>query len=44
MSDISSPSFFARLIANDAARKGFAAAVAGVLVATVTEILWPNAS
>lgn len=37
-----SPSFFSRLIANDAARKGLAGAVAGVLVAAISEVLWPN--
>lgn len=36
------PSFFSRLFANDAARKGLAAAVAGVIVAAISETLWPN--
>ena len=40
---VPSPSFFSRLISNDAARKGFAAALAGVLVAAVSEVLWPSA-
>jgi hypothetical protein len=39
MSD--SPSFFARIFANDAARKGLAGAIAGILVAVVTEVVWP---
>ena len=37
-----SPSFFSRLISNDAARKGLAGAVAGVLVAAISEVLWPS--
>jgi hypothetical protein len=35
------PSFFSRVLSNDSARKGIAAAVAGVLVAVVTEAVWP---
>lgn len=42
-SDSPSPSFFDRIIANDAAKKGLAGAVAGLLVAVVTEALWPSA-
>lgn len=42
MSNDSSPSFFTRLIGNDAARKGLAGAVAGILVAAISEVLWPN--
>jgi hypothetical protein len=41
--DFSSPSFFSRIFQNDAARKGIAGAVAGVLVAVVSEVLWPKA-
>lgn len=42
MSNIpSSQSFFSRLISNDAARKGLAAALAGVIVAAISETLWP---
>jgi hypothetical protein len=41
--DSSSPNFFSRIIQNDAARKGFAGAVAGLLVAVVSEVLWPQA-
>lgn len=35
-------SFFSRVISNDAARKGLAAAVAGVIVAAISETLWPS--
>ena len=45
MSEIDSPhdpSFFARLLNNDAAKKGLATAIAGVLIAAVTEIVWPS--
>jgi hypothetical protein len=41
--DSQSPSFFDRIISNDAAKKGLAGAVAGLLVAVVTEALWPSA-
>lgn len=34
-------SFFGRVTQHDAARKGAAAFVAGVLVAVVSEALWP---
>lgn len=34
--------FFTRLTRHDAARKGAAAFVAGVLVAAVSEALWPT--
>jgi hypothetical protein len=37
-----SPSFFSRVFSNDAAKKGVAGAIAGMLVAVVTEVLWPN--
>ena len=40
---IETPSFFSRVITNDAAKKGFAGAVAGMLVAVVVESLWPSA-
>ena len=36
------PSFIARVIGNDALRKGLAAAIAGAIVATVSEVLWPS--
>jgi hypothetical protein len=38
-----SPNFFSRIFQNDAARKGVAGAVAGILVAVVSEVLWPKA-
>lgn len=41
MSNESSPSFIFRVLANDATRKGLAGAVAGVLVASVIELVWP---
>ena len=47
MSDIdtpNNPSFFDRLMNNDAAKKGLATAVAGVLIAAVTELVWPSNS
>ena len=44
MSDIpnTDPSWFSRVFSNDAARKGLAGAVAGVLVAAIAESLWPS--
>lgn len=36
-------SFFARVGRNESFRKGIAAAGAGVLVATIVEIVWPSA-
>jgi hypothetical protein len=42
MSINESTSFFSRIFQNDAARKGLAGAVAGVLVAVVSEALWPK--
>ena len=39
----SSPSFVSRIFQNDAAQKGVAGAVAGLLVAVVSEALWPSA-
>jgi hypothetical protein len=41
MSDPTS-SFFSRIFANDAARKGVAGAIAGILVAVVSEVVWPS--
>lgn len=35
-------SFFSRVVANEALRKGIAGAIAGVLVAAVSEALWPS--
>ena len=37
-----SPSFFSRVLSNEATRKGLAGAVAGILVGTVLEIVWPT--
>jgi hypothetical protein len=42
--DSSSPSFIARVLQNDAARKGFAGAVAGLLVAAVSVALFEQES
>ena len=42
MSDIPIPSWFSRVFSNDAARKGLAGAVAGMLVAAIAETLWPS--
>lgn len=38
-----SPSFFSRILSNEIARKGVAGAVGAVLVAAVSELLWPSA-
>jgi hypothetical protein len=38
-----SDSFFSRVLGNDALKKGVAGAIAGALVATVSELLWPTA-
>lgn len=42
MSNNTAPSFINRLISNDSARRGVAAAVAGVIVAAISETLWPT--
>jgi hypothetical protein len=45
MSEINTPndpSFLTRLWNSDAAKKGIATAVAGVLIAAVTELVWPS--
>ena len=39
---IDSPSFFSRILSNDAFRKSLAGVIAGTLVAVVTETLWPS--
>lgn len=36
------PSFIRRVFTNDTFRKGIGTAVAGLLVATVVEIIWPS--
>ena len=37
-----SASFFSRVLDNDSAKKGAAAALAGVVVAVVQEVSWPS--
>lgn len=37
-------SFFSRVFENDALKKGVAAAAAGVLIAVVSEAIWPSDS
>jgi hypothetical protein len=37
------PSLISRIFQNETARKGVAGALAGVLVAVVSEVLWPTA-
>ena len=39
---ITTPGFLARIIRNDSTRKGVAAAAAGVVIAAVSEVLWPS--
>ena len=36
------PSFINRVISNDAVKKGLAGAAAGLLVAVVSEAIWPT--
>jgi hypothetical protein len=36
------PSFMSRILANETARKGLAGAIAGILVAVVSEVVWPS--
>lgn len=36
--------FFDRLMQNDSARRGVAAAAAGVIIAAVQELVWPSSS
>ena len=38
------PSFMNRVLSNETARKGLAGAIAGVLVAVVSEVIWPSES
>ena len=35
-------SFFSRVLSNESAQKGLAAAGAGVLIAVITEVIWPS--
>ena len=37
------PSFLSRIASHDATRKGLAGAAAGLLVAVVSEVIWPSA-
>ena len=37
-----SPNFFSRVLSSDPFRKGVAAALAGAIVATLSEVLWPS--
>jgi hypothetical protein len=37
-----SVSFFSRVASNEALRRGFAAAIAGAIIATVSEAVWPS--
>ncbi len=36
------PDFMGRVVRHEIARKGFASAAAGVVVAAVCEVLWPS--
>jgi hypothetical protein len=38
------PSFVRRVLGNDSTRRGLATAAAGILIAIVTEALWPSNS
>ena len=38
----SAPGYLERVIQNDTVRKGLAGALAGVLIAAVTEAVWPS--
>ena len=38
----SNDSFFSRVFDNDALKKGLSAAAAGVLIAVVSEAIWPS--
>jgi hypothetical protein len=44
MSDIETPdpSFVDRVLSNDSTRRGLAGAAAGLLIAIVSEALWPS--
>ena len=37
------PSLLLRILGHDATRRGAAAAIAGVVVAVVSEVIWPSA-
>jgi hypothetical protein len=38
------PTYLRRVAANDSVKKGVAAAVAGVLIAAISEAIWPSRS
>ena len=38
------PSFFSRVLANDALKRGVAAAATGAILATIMELAWPSES
>jgi hypothetical protein len=40
--DLSQPSYLSRIISNDSVKKGLAGAAAGLLVAIVSEAIWPT--
>lgn len=40
--DDDSPSYLSRVMNNDAVKKGLAGAAAGLLVAVVSEAIWPS--
>jgi hypothetical protein len=40
--DLAQPSYLSRVISNDSVKKGLAGAAAGLLVAIVSEAIWPT--
>ncbi len=42
MSNPDGPTYIERVVQHDSTRKGAAAAVAGILIAAVSEALWPK--
>jgi hypothetical protein len=38
------PSFFSRVLANDALKRGLAAAATGAILAAIMELAWPSES
>lgn len=38
------PSFFSRVLANDALKRGVAAAATGAILAAIMELAWPSES
>lgn len=43
-SDIVTASFFSRVLANDALKRGVAAAATGAILAAIMELAWPSES